>query len=105
MVRAEGVKNISSSKNFFQSDDDTKFPIDDTHPGNFYSVTQATTNNGEYEVVDERSKSSDDFGGSLGNVAGKLFNTKLAHPFSASILKTTKSIAESQCPNGTCSSI
>lgn len=78
----------------------------DNHSDNFYSETPATAHNADYEVVDERTKSRD--GGNVAyrsdsnidvfdnsHASSKFRNIKHAHPFSASILKTTKSIAES----------
>lgn len=73
---------------------------------NFYSITPATTHNGDYDVVDlERTKSrgvyimnsnnSESFENSLSSANNFLNIKKHAHPFSASILKTTKSIADS----------
>lgn len=75
----------------------------DNHSDNFYSETPATAHNADYEVVDERTKSRDGAYRSASNIdafdnshaSSKFLNIKHAHPFSASILKTTKSIAES----------
>lgn len=86
----------SSTKKFLQSDDEPSctFPIEHSAAENFYSVTApSANNNAEYDVVDETTKKSES---NLDvSYVSKMFNTKLSHPFSASILKTTKSITDS----------
>lgn len=102
MVRADSVKQGSTTpaftNNVFAQSDEERpnFPIDDlNHPENFYSATTVSNRtNTDYEIIDERKKSPDKF--TSRSFRSKFGNSKLNHPFSASILKTTKSIADSQ---------